>query len=54
MPDPHPLITFQPAELPVRYGGSTADKQIAFIEALTETAFVEEACRRVGMSDSAA
>ena len=54
MPDPHPLTTFQPAELRARHDGWTADKQIAFIEALAETACVEAACRRVGMSDSAA
>lgn len=54
MLDPHPLITFQPAELRARHDGWTAEKQIAFIEALAETACVEAACRRVGMSDSAA
>ena len=32
--------------------GWTAERQIAFIEALAETACVEEACRRVGTSDS--
>jgi hypothetical protein len=48
------LIPFQPAELRPRHDGWTAQKQIAFIEALAETACVEEACRRVGMSDSAA
>ncbi len=67
MPDPNPIspertaggsspreITFQPAELRPRHDGWTAEKQIAFIEALAETACVEAACRRVGMSDSAA
>ncbi|MDQ3478920.1 MAG: hypothetical protein M3438_07165 [Pseudomonadota bacterium] len=53
MPDT-PLIAFQPAELRARHDGWTAEKQIAFIEALAETACVEQACRRVGMSDSAA
>ena len=53
-PPETPLITFQPAELRPRHDGWTADKQIAFIEALAETACVEEACRRVGMSDSSA
>jgi hypothetical protein len=48
------LIPFTPAELRARHDGWTAEKQIAFIEALAETACVEEACRRVGMSDSAA
>jgi hypothetical protein len=33
-----------------RWDGWTADKQIAFVEALSETACVEEACRIVGMS----
>ncbi|HUE78883.1 MAG TPA: hypothetical protein VMN38_04560 [Sphingomicrobium sp.] len=37
-----------------RHDGWTAEKQIAFIEALAESGCVEEACRRVGMSDSAA
>jgi hypothetical protein len=49
-----PLIPFTPAPLRFRHDGWTAEKQIAFIEALAETACVEEACRRVGMSDSAA
>jgi hypothetical protein len=49
-----PLITFQPAELRPRHDGWTAKKQIDFIEALAQTGCVEEACRRVGMSDSAA
>ena len=45
---------FTPVPLRPRHDGWTAEKQIAFIEALAETACVEEACRRVGMSDSAA
>ena len=49
-PDP----PFTPAPLRPRHDGWTAERQIAFIEALAETACVEEACRRVGMSDSAA
>src|SRR5437764_11221396 len=43
-------IEFKPAELRPRRDGWTAQKQVAFIEALAETASVEEACRRVGMS----
>ena len=44
------------ASIPLRprHDGWTADRQITFIEALAETACVEEACRRVGMSDSSA
>jgi hypothetical protein len=49
-----PKPPFTPAQLRPRHDGWTAEKQIAFIEALAETACVEEACRRVGMSDSAA
>lgn len=52
-PLPKP-IDFQPVELRARHDGWTAEKQIAFIEALAESGCVEEACRRVGMSDSAA
>ena len=51
---PSRQITFTPAELRPRHDGWTAEKQIAFIEALTETACVDEACRRVGMSDTSA
>src|SRR5687768_10010983 len=51
---PTPAFPFTPATLRARHDGWTAAKQIAFIEALAETACVEEACRRVGMSDSAA
>jgi len=47
-------IAFTPAELRPRRDGWTAEKQITFIEALTETACVDEACRRVGMSDTSA
>jgi hypothetical protein len=49
-----PLIPFTPVPLRARHDGWTAEKQIAFIEALAETACVEDACRRVGMSDSSA
>jgi hypothetical protein len=47
-------VNFIPVPLRPRHDGWTAERQIAFIEALAETACVEEACRRVGMSDSSA
>src|SRR5688572_29121922 len=47
-------VPFTPAQLRPRHDGWTAERQIAFVEALAETACVEEACRRVGMSDSSA
>ena len=37
-----------------RHDGWTPDQQIEFLEALAETACVEEACRRVGMSRQSA
>ena len=49
-----PLIPFEPAERRTRHDGWTARRQIAFIEALAECGIVDEACRRVGMSDTAA
>ena len=49
-----PLIPFTPVQLRPRHDGWTAAKQIAFIEALAETACVEEACRRVGMTAQSA
>src|SRR5689334_11161015 len=49
-----PVGTFEPVPVRARHDGWTAEKQIAFIEALAETGMVEAACRRVGMSDSAA
>ncbi|MCH8615766.1 hypothetical protein LZ016_06585 [Sphingomonas sp. SM33] len=49
-----PIINFAPEHVSSRHDGWTAERQIAFIEALAETACVEEACRRVGMSDSSA
>ncbi|HUG46636.1 MAG TPA: hypothetical protein VMK31_09040 [Sphingomicrobium sp.] len=54
MNEPIPLIPFTPAPLRARHDGWTAERQIAFIEALAETGCVEEACRRVGMSDTSA
>jgi hypothetical protein len=50
----NPSIPFEPATLRPRYDGWTAAKQIAFIEALAATKCVDEACRRVGMSDTSA
>jgi hypothetical protein len=47
-------IPFEPAQLRPRYDGWTAEKQIHFIEALAATKCVDEACRRVGMSDTSA
>ena len=47
-------VEFTPVTLRARHDGWTAQKQIAFIEALAETACVEHACRAVGMSDSSA
>src|SRR5689334_11744136 len=50
----NPLIPFQPVALRARHDGWTARRQIAFIEALAEIGIVDEACRRVGMSDTSA
>ena len=47
-------IPFEPARLRPRHDGWTAEKQIAFIETLAATKCVDEACRRVGMSDTSA
>lgn len=49
-----PTINFVPVNVSSRHDGWTAERQIAFIEALAESACVEHACRAVGMSDSAA
>jgi hypothetical protein len=49
------VTPFTPTVSPAhRRDGWTAEKQIAFAEALAETACVAEACRRVGMSESSA
>lgn len=45
---------FVPASPRERHDGWTPDKQVAFIEALAETACVTEACERVGQSPSTA
>lgn len=49
-----PRIEFEPAVLRPRHDGWTAQKQIEFIEILSATKCVDEACRRVGMSDTSA
>src|SRR4051794_6273609 len=55
MSDPYnPLVPFTPVRLRYRHDGWTPEKQIAFIEALAETACVEAAARRVGMSVASA
>jgi len=54
MNEPKQLFPFTPAPVRARHDGWTVEKQYAFIEALAETGIVEEACRRVGMSDTAA
>ncbi|MEO5772839.1 MAG: hypothetical protein ABIQ32_01795 [Sphingomicrobium sp.] len=48
------LFPFTPTHVSRRHDGWTAARQIAFVEALAETACVDEACRRVGMSDTSA
>ena len=52
--EPKLPIPFTPVQLRHRRDGWTAERQVAFIEALVETGCFEEACRRVGMSDSSA
>ena len=49
-----PITPFEPVPVRPRHDGWSADKQIAFIEALAATKCVDEACRRVGMSDTSA
>ena len=52
--EPKALIPFTPVQASTRHDGWTARKQVEFVEALAETACVEQACRRVGMSASSA
>jgi hypothetical protein len=52
--EPAPRIAFEPAQLRPRHDGWTAERQIAFIETLVATKCVDQTCRRVGMSDTAA
>jgi hypothetical protein len=47
-------IDFEPVPVRPRHDGWTADKQYRFIQALAETGCVDQACRRVGMSDTSA
>ena len=54
MDEPVSKFPFEPVPLRARHDGWTVARQCAFIEALAETGIVEEACRRVGMSDNAA
>jgi hypothetical protein len=50
----NPLAPFTPPTLRRRHDGWTADKQVGFIEALAESACVDDACKRVGMSRQSA
>lgn len=61
MTDPAPTAApasdaadFTPAELRRRHDGWTPERQVAFIKALADTACVDEAARRVGMSRESA
>lgn len=45
---------FEPAQTRPRWDGWTPDRQVAFIEALAETACVAAACRAVGMAERSA
>jgi hypothetical protein len=47
-------FAFDPVPLRARLDGWTAERQVAFIEALAESACVAEACRSVGMSERSA
>jgi hypothetical protein len=47
-------IPFTPVSVRPRHDGWTPGKQVAFIHALAETACVDEACRRVQMSQQSA
>lgn len=47
-------IPFTPVPVRPRHDGWAPAKQVAFIHALAETACVDEACRRVGMSQQSA
>jgi hypothetical protein len=51
---PPPRIEFEPAKLRPRFDGWTAEKQNRFIQTLAATKSGDEACRRVGMSDTGA
>ena len=47
-------IAFEPVPVRARHDGWTVERQYAFIQALAETGCVDEACGRVGMSDTSA
>ena len=49
-----PRFPFTAVPIRPRHDGWTADRQIAFIEALAECGCVDAACRRVGMQPSSA
>jgi hypothetical protein len=49
-----PATDFEPVELRHRHDGWTPERQVAFIEALAECGCVDSACRRVGISTTAA
>lgn len=51
---PDAAFPFTPVPVRPRHDGWTPGKQVAFIHALAETACVDEACRRVGMSQQSA
>jgi len=53
-PEPFEPPEFEPAHPRPRFDGWTAERQVAFIEALAQSACVTEACRAVGMSDRSA
>lgn len=52
--DDAPAASFAPIELRARHDGWTPERQVAFIEALAETACVLQAAAAVGLSPSAA
>ncbi len=45
-----PVFDFEPVIVRSRHDGWSADKQIAFIQALAECGCVTAACQRIGMS----
>jgi hypothetical protein len=49
-----PIPPFDPVIVRTRHDGWTADRQIAFIQALAECGCVTEACARLGLSSSSA
>lgn len=53
-PDDFEPPEFEPARPRRRFDGWTPERQVAFIEALAESACVAEACRAVGMSERSA